>query len=94
MNTEKNWRWSEVGPEPRTAGRRFVETDLRRDHARASGASPKRIYILETGYAMLDKEFDQEVRRDLAKDLFKTLGHICRPLPAFPTIRKQSTAAA
>jgi len=65
---------SEVGPEPRTAGRRYIDTEFRIDHARKHGASPKRMYLLETGYAMLDKEFDAEVRRDIKNGLLDHLG--------------------
>lgn len=80
MNTN-NWKWSEVGPEPRSAGRRFIDTQEALDYARSKGASAKRIAVLEKGYAMLDAEFNAEVRADLTKDLFKTIGDICRPTP-------------
>jgi hypothetical protein len=79
MNNEKE-RWAEVGPEPRTAGRRFIDTQEALDYARSKGASTKRIAVLEKGYAMLDAEFSAEVRADLTKDLFQTLGEICRPV--------------
>jgi len=32
------------------------------------------MYLLETGYAMLDKEFDAEVRRDIKNGLLDHLG--------------------
>jgi hypothetical protein len=78
MNTN-NWKWAEVGPEPRSAGRRFIETELRLDHARSNGASRTRIAVLERGYAMLDMEFTKEVRSNITRDLFRDLGRILSP---------------